>query len=559
MFRYRALGILILTLFCAASAFLAAQSDAPPATPPAAQITPEHPTAVPTDIPTFRSTVRRVIVDVVVRDSDHRAVHGLTAKDFEVTEDGRPQDILSFDVHEFDTPSIAMPPNAPHLPTNNFVNIPPVAERGPLYVILYDLVNIEIADQPDARRQVMNFIKKKPEGTRFAIFVHSDTLALVQGFTADKELLYAALDPSHPKPHVPMVFMMGKNLGFSDPVSTMNILTQVTKYLEGIPGHKNLIWLAGTFPLALSPRREDPREYQDDIRAEINVLTRAEVAVYPINVSGVPVNPPGALTGGRPNGGAQNQVVQPGGQINGASPQGGGGGNGVGGTNSLEPGVGQSLDTSGMIASTLASTFSTDSAITDYMVQKGISEATGGQAFWSTNDVTGALDEVTEVDGNYYSLTYSPTNKNDDGKRRSIRVKLDNKQLKLAYRRFYFTGAYGQEQLSKELPGSASHPSAAAEADALQPNMKHGAPMLHDLLFSAHIRADGIPAKATPDQVAALAEQPGYAARKKDVSLNSLDVQKYLVDYRLTDKALISKASGSKPTAIRIRHRRLRR
>ena len=139
-----------------------------------------------------------------------------------------------------------------------------------------------------------------------------------------------------------------------------------------------------------------------------------------------------------------------------------GGGNGVGGVNSLEPGVGQSLDTNGMIASTMASSFSTDSAISDYMVQQGISEATGGQAFWSTNDVSGALDEVTEVDGNYYTLTYSPTNKNDDGKRRSIRVKLENKQLKLAYRRFYFTGAFGQEQLSKEQPGNASHTSATA-------------------------------------------------------------------------------------------------
>jgi VWFA-related protein len=385
--------------FCSASTLVSAQSSAPSADAAAQSA------AVPSDIPTFRSTVRRVIVDVVVRDSDHRAVHGLTAKDFVVTEDGNQQNILSFDVHDFDTPSIAMPANAAKLPVNYFVNIPAIPERGPLYVILYDLVNTESEDQPDARRQVMNFIKKIPAGARFAVFVHSDALALVQGFTDDKNLLYAALDPQHPKPHVPMVFMMSKNFGYGDPASTMNILTQVTQYLEGIPGHKNLIWLAGTFPLALSPRKEDPREYQDDIRAEINVLTRAEVAVYPINVSGVPVNPPGQLTGARIHGGNNNQTVQSGGSMN----------PGGGGINSLSPGVGQSLDTTGMLASTAAQG-SGDSAITDYMVQKGISEATGGQAFWSTNDVTGALDEVTEVDGNYYSLTYSPTNKNDDGR-----------------------------------------------------------------------------------------------------------------------------------------------
>jgi VWFA-related protein len=528
-------NLALLLFLCFSWNSLLAQSDAP-----ASATTPQQPAS---DTLTFHSTVRRVVVDVVVRDSDHRAVHGLTAKDFVVTEDGHPQNILSFDVHDFDTPSIAMPANAPKLPVNHFVNIPATPERGPLYVILYDLVNTEIADQPDARRQVMNFIKKIPSGARFAFFVHSDTLALVQGFTDDKNLLYAALDPQHPKPHVPMVFMMGKNLGYGDPVSTMNILTQITQYLEGIPGHKNLIWLAGTFPLALFPRKEDPVEYQDDIRAEINVLTRAEVAVYPINVSGVPVNPPGQLTGARVHGGAANQNVLSGGQINGASPQGGGGGgNTVGGINSLEPGAGQSLDPTGLAAS-MGAQGSGDSAITDYMVQKGISEATGGQAFWSTNDVTGALDEVTEVDGNYYTLTYSPTNKNDDGKRRSIRVNLDKKELKLAYRRFYYTGAYGQEKLSKAQPGSASQPSAAAEADALQPNMKHGAPMMHDLLFSAHIRPDGSTVKATRDEMAQLAAQPAYAAQKKD-KLAPVDLQKYWVDYRVTDNAL--KAPGAK-------------
>ena len=82
------------------------------------------------------------------------------------------------------------------MPPNHFVNIPPTPERGPLYVILYDLVNIEIDDQLDARRQVMKFIKNMPEGTRFAIFVRSDGLYLVQGFTADKACLVRGSRPA---------------------------------------------------------------------------------------------------------------------------------------------------------------------------------------------------------------------------------------------------------------------------------------------------------------------------------------------------------------------------
>jgi VWFA-related protein len=372
--------------------------------------------------------------------------------------------------------------------------------------------------------------------------VRSDSLYLVQGFTADKALLYATLDPQNPKPHVPKVFMMGKNLGYGDPASMINVLTQVNEFLEGVPGHKNLIWLAGTFPLALVPRKEDPREYEDQIISEINVLTRAQVAVYPINVGGVPVNPPGQLTGARIHGGAANQNVQPGSQI---------GGSGGGGVNSLTPGVGQSLDPTGLVAS-MAAQGSGDSTLTDYDVQKALADATGGRAFYSTNDVTAALDEATDVGGNYYSLSYSPTNFKDDGGRRSIAVRVVEPGYKLSYRRFYFTSALRPKEEPAKAADASAVSAAPAEYDALQPNMKHGAPMVHDLLFSAHIHADGSPAKATPEQMAQLAEQPAYSLiHHKDKPIAPVDVQKYVVDYRVTDMALKSQAGQSgKPTSF---------
>jgi VWFA-related protein len=495
-----------------------------------AQSEPQQPAS---DTLTFHATVRRVVVDVVVRDSNNKPVHGLKASDFLVAEDGRPQNILSFDAYDLDSPSIALPPNAPHQPPNHFVNIPPIPEHGPLYVILYDMVNMEIGDQLDARRQVMKFIKSMPEGTRFAIFVRSDSLYLVQGFTADKALLFATLDPQNPKPHVPKVFMMGKNLGYGDPASMINVLTQVNEFLEGVPGHKNLIWLAGTFPLALVPRKEDPREYVDQIISEINVLTRAQVAVYPINVGGVPVNPPGQLTGARVHGGGANQVEQPG------APMGGGGS----GINSLTPGVGQSLDPTGLVAS-MAAQGAGDSTLTDYDVQRALADATGGRAFYSTNDVTAALDDATDIGGNYYSLSYSPTNQKDDGGRRGIAVRVIKPGYKLSYRRFYFTSALRPQTQPAAQLANASTISAPAENDALQPNMKHGAPMIHDLLFSAHVHADGIPAKASPEQMALLAEQPAYVTtHHKDKPLAPIDLQKYVIDYRVTAPALKSQAA----------------
>jgi sulfur transfer protein SufE len=48
----------------------------------------------------FKTGRDAVSVDVIVRDRDGNIVRGLTAADFEIREDGRPQDILSFSFEE---------------------------------------------------------------------------------------------------------------------------------------------------------------------------------------------------------------------------------------------------------------------------------------------------------------------------------------------------------------------------------------------------------------------------------------------------------------------------
>jgi len=74
--------------------------------------------------------------------------------------------------------------------------------------------------------------------------------------------------------------------------------------------------------------------------------------------------------------------------------------------------------------------------------------------------------------------------------------------------------------------------------------MKHVAPMVHDLLFSAHVHAEGSSIKATPEQMAQLAEQPAYAStRHKDKPLAPVDLQSYSIDYRVTAPSLKSQAA----------------
>ena len=162
-----------LALFCLTATVMSAQSD-PSAPPPTTSPEAQEPTL------TIRQTVQRVIVDVMVRDSDGKPVHGLKADDFSIAEDKQPQRVLSFDVYNFDKPSISRAPNSPPLPPHVFENLPATPERGPLYVMLLDLVNTEMADQMMARQQVLKFIRSKPEGTRFAVFVTSDKLRLAK-------------------------------------------------------------------------------------------------------------------------------------------------------------------------------------------------------------------------------------------------------------------------------------------------------------------------------------------------------------------------------------------
>src|SRR5215212_4070881 len=56
---------------------------------------------------TFRTRANVVRVDVIVRDRDGNAVRGLTAADFQVTEDGKTQQINTFDFEEITTTALA--------------------------------------------------------------------------------------------------------------------------------------------------------------------------------------------------------------------------------------------------------------------------------------------------------------------------------------------------------------------------------------------------------------------------------------------------------------------
>ena len=106
-------------------------------------------------LPTFPSQVELITVDVVVVDADGRPVPGLTRDDFVVKEDGRAQEIASFE------PFALEPPDAPAEPPAVATNDPvPGRGQGRAFSLLVDDVRIAPERTEVARAAVQSFLER---------------------------------------------------------------------------------------------------------------------------------------------------------------------------------------------------------------------------------------------------------------------------------------------------------------------------------------------------------------------------------------------------------------
>ena len=453
----------------------------------------------------LRMEVRRVPVDVVVTDKQGKPVRGLRKADFVVKEDKTAQTVLSFDYFDGSAPSF-VPRKLPALPANTFVNLPGEPEQGPLYVLYYDMVNTSQEDQMSFHQQLLDYVDKATPGTRIALFVNAAGLHLIQGFTSDHALLRAAILSKGPGPHLPDVFIDGRNFGYEDAGAALSNLKFIAEYLNGIPGKKNLLWVSSDFPIPVgatmtglnsntgvsggfssSTLQINDLTYllSNMIKETYAALETSQVALCPVDVSGV------------------------------------------------------------------------DNSPDKYLRERDIAKATGGHAYYANNRVAKLLDDAVQDGASYYSLTYSPTNTIYDGSVRDIEVTLANKaNYTLTYRTLY----YGVPDDAPQPPAQSSQVLqtrfvAAKSTDTLYANIEHGAPMLHDLLFSTHLAAVGAPVLATAEQMLQLEDSPAFfRTRHKDRPLPPLPpvkLQKYLVDYVVIDPQLKELAArGGKPPVL---------
>jgi VWFA-related protein len=385
--------------------------------------------AVPSDVegqqpqpqkrPVFRGNTQVVSVDVIVRDGSGGVVRGLTAADFEVTEDGKPQEISSFTFEEIsDKPAAAktidllagaetrLAEDARRSPTAPAASPAPAdAEAKPissqdlagrrLIVLLFDISSMQPEDVQRAVDSATKYVNETMSpADMVAVATVSSMLDVLTDFTGDKTKVGTALarlgytegtataPPAADTVATDEQTAADETTASDDTVAMdmfnndvrLRALKALAETLAPLEQKKSILY----FSAGMERSGEDN---QVELRAAINAAVRAHVAIYPVDTRGL-------------------QAVVPGGNASQASGRG----------TALFSGRGVSQQFSRLSASqgTLVS----------------LASDTGGRAFTDSNDFGDAFKRVQRDMSAYYLLGYNSANLAKDGRFRRIRVRL---------------------------------------------------------------------------------------------------------------------------------------
>jgi hypothetical protein len=323
---------------------------------------------------------------------------------------------------------------------------------------------------------------------------------------------------------------MGMNIGSDETDLPYVVMSFIGRYLEGLPGRKNLIWLSSRFP--------------------------EDVPLF-----------------GLMKGSATAQMAGEGPGMSGAGGGGaGGGGAGSGGAGGMNTGANPTADAKGggfadADSTTSSDTFSqklireaidalNESEVAVYPVDVSgakpelngmdyladhMALVTGGKAYFNTNDFVKAMNQATADGASYYEITYSPTDAQYDARLRKLRVELDKRGYHMEYRRYYFADAPDAPVTrdEKKLAEAVEDVHVAHKpGDSMYAYMQHGAPANHDVIFRVQFHA-GSKAAASKAELDILAQQPAYFVPGKGPKLpKGLAVQTYTIDYLVPERMI---------------------
>ena len=380
----------------------------------------------------YRTGVNLVLVDVVVRDKSGAVVRGLTADDFQLLEDGQPQQILSFafdeiskDARPIESPSMLSAATARTSP-----QVVPAGTVGPiaststsrtaedfaghrLLVLVFDTSSMQPEDVQTAADSALKWVDQQMTSSDLvAVASIGSSLQILTDFTSDKATARSVLMTFSQTDGTAPAAVDASTLATDDASTTatddaatvdasaqeldtfnndvrLRALMTLSEALTSIQQKKAILYFS-------SGMQRNGSDNQVELRKAVNAAVRANVAIYPVDARGLQAIVPGgsARTGSR------------------------------GGVAAFSGrGLAQQFDQLAAQQETLQT----------------LASDTGGTAFTDTNDFGEAFAKVVKDISAYYILGFSSTNSNKDGRFRRITVRLRNRSgLKLEAREGYY-------------------------------------------------------------------------------------------------------------------------
>jgi len=513
---------------------------------------------------TFHARSEAVVVDVVVTDSKGHPIPGLKAEDFSVAEDGTAQKISYFQEHSVVDTQQSPPPDFKR-PPNIFSNVSNTTQPDSSTLILFDMLNTPIQDQGRARDALAKYIRNKPKNESFALCTLTGPLRLIRGFTSDEnELLLGMLDKRF-KPSASLVSSLDNaSLNFIRTVTqkldttndvtrsfaiamaglersiedeqmsqndmrtymTIHAFEELARYMAGVPGRKKVLWLSAAFPLGQFASTQgldagpfhSQRSFVRLVSKTMNLLASAHVAVYPVDVRGVMNNTVYDIATELPV--SQNLPSSPLTGVSGMNQQiqaGGGAFDPIAVAGARNLANDHAVPADGFVERSIEDSTRRNS---EHSAMDLVAEQTGGKAYYGSNDITDALRATVEQGADYYTISYTPTNRRYDGRFRKIHVKVEGHNRRVSHRSGYYA----------EDPNRLPEKSEQVLQTASLAGMMHGAPESRQIPFEVRLVPVGDPKTVSTAEV-------GIRAQGKNAP-TTIKLQRYSVDYAISAGSL---------------------
>src|SRR5580700_1452856 len=394
---------------------------APPApTPAPAQQTPAQQAAhQPSSV--LRSSSDLVRIDVEVTDKSGKPIKNLTANQFTVTDEGKPQAITSFsyaDIEAIETATatddkpivVSVDNEGPNAPSADAIS-DALRDRR-LIVLFFDLTSMQTDDLMRAHDAADKFVEQQmTKADVVAVVVFSTRINVLANFTNDRTVLHKAialLTPDNSANLASPLYAAATNgeydvqeytgAAYTPDETEFNVFNTDQKLeavegladvLGGIPGRKALVEFTGGIT-------QTGEENRTQLRAATDAANRADVSIYSIDSRGLLAAPPGGDT-------------------------------------TVNAATGTSMFTG-------ASVFhQTDQREDSRDTLATLSTDTGGKAFFDLGDLSQALPKIQQDNGGYYLIGYRlGADVKRDGRWRSIHVKVNAPGAHVRYREGYY-------------------------------------------------------------------------------------------------------------------------